>query len=571
MHHYSVCTKDKIFQEEKNVKKFIKRFVIFLASLIGIYIVLLIPKVDKYITKSVNSLYTENPLSEFIIMSEDTDTKLQKPPLVYIKDEYLYVLYKGRSIDITPEKADIELMSEKYDITASLSTTRNCRISEDGSFMVYILKINDIDTLYKVDFSSGNLTYIDSKVDSFSILSNGSIIYATGYIYANNVYIHKDETNVNIGKNAKAIYMPKYKTVVICEKGGNLIRYDEETAHTELLDKSVDDMYNPFTDKYNYTITSDSFVVYYKKGSFDYVYKDGKSEKTSTPFNETKYTNLFETNTPGRYFYYSDKSKSLYLISEGKEYGLMHDAYKVYQYDKENERFIVATSKAVYLSVVGETNRITTYKMFKLKGFYKKNIGLIRDHMNVWTSNYTDFYISELSGGSFILNIFNSDSWLNKASVFKYKLSALSFKNNNFTSKKELSVPMSRVLADTLISDKNNVNIYRTFNKDLNCIGISLISGTKVLKYNLFEDFSSGDIKYISGENYTYFSIFNNDKDYLYVLTNEPSEIYKGNFTIYDSIGGIYLVTEDKNSVIYMVDGLRLIKIDENALIGIKI
>ncbi len=549
--------------------KFLKRLLVFCLVVLVIYVILIIPKVDNFITAKIDSLYTANPEPEYIINTEDMYEENESPPLTFIREERLWLLYQDRFVDITTE--GLRLDSINYDINKSFELKKNCRVVSNGKHIMYILEINGESHLFRLDIENREVVEIAEKVDSFVITKRGNILYATGYLSSNYVYVYKDGQSKQIAKDAKVYYLRDHDCIIARQSDGALIRYTEFQDDTVILDTAVKELYNPFGKKHNYIDMSNSLLLYYKKATGDYVNNNGEVKALEKSFHETVPETIYPCVKDDRYFYYSKKEKTLYLMDEGYIYGIMRDVYKIFEYDKETERFVLATSKAVYLATIGETNRVDAVKMYNLKGIYKRNESMIRRHLDIVTNDFKSFYSVQISGSSFIFNFINADSWMNKISIVKYKLHVSTLQGDEFESIKELDVPQSRKLEDNLIIYDEKTYIYIPRNKKMEGSSVSFITKNITTYQNSIENEPFDTVQTYNGLDYIYFvteTTKNNVKNRLYVYENNTSiMLHRGSFKTVKALSSIYLISQNEDGETYdisIINGLTVDRVVRN-------
>lgn len=551
--------------------KFLKRLLVFCLVVLVIYVILIIPKVDSFITEKIESLYTKNPDPEYIINTEDMYEKNDSPPLTFIREGKLWMLYQNRFVDITTDELKLDTLG--YDINKSFELKKNCRVVSNGKHIMYILEINGESHLFRLDIENREVVKIAEKVDSFVITKRGNILYATGYLSSNYIYLYKNTQSKQIAKDAKVYYLKYHDCIIAKQADGTLIRYTEFEDNTEILDTGVKELYNPFGKTHNYMNMSNALLLYYKKAAGDFVFNNGEIEALEKSFKETVPEVIYPTGKDNRYFYYSNKERTLYLIDEGTTYGIMRDVYKVFEYDKENEKFVLATSKAVYLSTIGESNRVNSVKMYNLKGIYKRNESMIRRHLDIVTNDFKSFYSVQISGSSFIFNFMNADSWMNKISLVKYKLYVSTLQDGGFEKLKELDVPQSRKLEDNLMVYDEKTFIYIPKNKNMEGHSVSFITKNITTYQNSIDNEPFDTVQTYNGLDYIYFVTESRESEVrnrLYVYENSTSiMLHKGNFRTVKSLSSIYLISPsadgDENTYdISIINGLSVDRVVRN-------
>ena len=153
-------------------KFFITLLVVFLVLTCAIAVLHITP-IDNYLTQLIYG--AEEPQKHYIIHSDITDEKysIDDPslPYIYVENRMLYMSYKGKAINITPKDINVSYYNNKEGIDQSIFNKNNCKVSDDGRYVVYVLSFNDMSYLYYCDLHNMSYEYISDKVNSFEFVS----------------------------------------------------------------------------------------------------------------------------------------------------------------------------------------------------------------------------------------------------------------------------------------------------------------------------------------------------------------------------------------------------------------
>lgn len=411
------------------MKKALITFTVICLVLICALAVLQITSVDAYLTQLING--PEKAEKNYIIHSDNPGElySIDDPalPFIYVENRMLYMSYKGEAINITPDGINVSYYDKKEDINYSLRHKKNCMISDDGRYVVYVLEFNGMPYLYYCDFHNMTCGFVSDKVNSFEIVSipdteGPSVMYATGYEASNRLMLFYNGESRLLKEDVKADYSKDHNMAVILDYRHILYTYDFDTLAATVVDHKVTDVY--FSgNQYNYLDSNDNFTVYYAKEDGDYVYRDGAAVKLNSNYID-EIPNTIYPCADGYYGF--DNGVLTQYIGENKIVIASDIGYinSVMQYDKEESRFVVATSDSIY-SIVDNI----PVKLMKLDYKYRYCSDAVSKHMSVYTSDYKHFYFGMLTSGTVLFNIRNTDSWLNKASNLLYGLYYVDIEN----------------------------------------------------------------------------------------------------------------------------------------------
>ena len=385
-------------------------------------VVLNITPVDAYLTQLING--TKRPAKDYIIHSDNPGEiySIDDPalPFIYVENRMLYMSYKGEALNITPDGINVSYYDRKEDINYSLRYRKNCIVSDDGRYVVYVLEFNGMSYLYYCDFRYMTFGFIPDKVNSFELVSipdvkGPCVLYATGYEANNRLMLFYDGESKLLKEDVKADYSPEHNMAVILDYRHILYTYDFDTLTATVVDHKVTDVY--FSNgECNYLDANWDFTVYYAKEDGDYVYRDGANVRLNGDYRQ-EIPNTIYPQADG--YYGLDDGVLTQYTGENKIVIAADIGYinSVLQYDKEGSRFIVATSDSIY-SIVDNT----PVKLMKLDYKYRYCPDAVAKYMSVYTDDYKHFYFGMLTGGTVLLNVRNTDSWLNKESNLLYGL-----------------------------------------------------------------------------------------------------------------------------------------------------
>ncbi len=184
--------------------------------LIG-FLVLRIDAVDDLLTDWIGSPLASET-ADYRIFIEDFDEPLPDDcaPYVYVEDGKLLLLQGAsaqEAVEITPPGVNLEYYVSKHDITAELRLRRHCTVHEDGQQLLFLLENREIPTLFLSDLTTGETVLLATNVDRFLFVGD-SVVYATGYDRANQLYVYQDGESVLLADNVHSLALPGWEAVV---------------------------------------------------------------------------------------------------------------------------------------------------------------------------------------------------------------------------------------------------------------------------------------------------------------------------------------------------------------------
>lgn len=500
--------------------------IVFLLLVLGI-VILQIKPVDAYLTDLI--LENEKENKNYIIHSDNPGAQysIDDPalPFLYVENRALYMSYKGKAIDITPSGINVSYYNNKEDINESLRAKKNCKVSKDGRYVVYVLEFNGMPYLYYCDFKHMTVGFISDKVNSFELVSipdvkGPCVLYATGYESSNRLMLFYDSDSHFLKKDVKADYIENQNKAVILDYRHMLYEYDFTTLSASVIDHKVTDVY--FSgENYNYNDISADFSVYYAKQDGDYLYRLGESQKLNDSYKSLIPKKVYAASS-GYYgydgvnlYYYDGENKS----NVGQEIGKINN---IIDYNKENEFFTVATNESVYVILKNKT-----VKLFDLSYHYRYCADAVAEHLCMYTNDYENFYFGLLTSDSLVINPRNTYSWLNKVSNLLYGLYYVNI--NDVQSGKEIikmNVPESRKIPDIRsFASTNGIRLlYTAYYNDGTIKSLSLMDdNANILSHDVLETADKG----ISKNALTVF--FASDGVYILHETKKVKMFYKFN------------------------------------------
>lgn len=508
--------------------------------------VLTIDTVDAWLTAKIAGnteipsgiIYTDHYNDSYGVNESDR-------PCICFFEEKLYMVIDDEPIDITPEGINISYFGKTIDFNETISHKKNCRVSKDGRYVVYMLYFKDFPYLYYLDIQEKQSYLIAEKVDSFDIVENDSnealtVIYATGYTQHNEFFVFNSDNweSTLICENIKtAGVFEGYGKAVYLDSKKELSEYDFASGKKGTVSSGVEKVYFPQDKYYNYDDYYKDFTVCASKNGKDYILNGKYEMEIKQGYYDVipKYT--FH-NKQGDLYYYSDHNKQIVSVSDKGEnviYGELGKIYGVLGYYSNEENgngyFVAALEDALYLLFEDGSN---AQKLWELSSEYKKNTGMIEKHLRVYRISDDVFYINHLVDGSLILNKNNTESWLSGAESYNYGITSVRKTSHGFRSEK-LSVPSGRKLSEPAKvaveydsqNGKNNL-LYISYFGDGSIKAISLLGENgKLVKSDILASaaYSKGqcDIEVFPCETGTYFlrNFEQKNKNFLFLKPDE--------------------------------------------------
>ena len=498
------------------MKKALISFFVTIFILLCVLTVLQLKPIDDYLTDVICKVSAAE--KDYVIHSDDSGQKydIDDPavPYIYVENRMLYMSYKGEAVNVTPAGINVSYYDKKGDLNETLRFKDNCVVSEDGRYVVYLLEFNGMPYLYYCDFRYMTFGFISDKVNSFEIVSipdvkGPCVFYATGYAASNRLMLFYDGDSHFIKENVTAYYDEKHNKAVILDYRHILYEYDFNTLGMNVIDHKVSKVH--FSQKdFNYRDSFQRFAVYYEKEDGLYLYNDSKITKLNCDFADISSSLFFKCNNgyycldKGRLLLYTD-SNSPVIVAQ--EVGYIDS---VLQYDNAKENFIVLASNSIYAVVEG-----SAVKILDLDYRYKYNTDSVDKYLSIYTEDYENFYIGMLTGGSVVINLKNTESWLNKINNYVYGVFYVNI--NSPDQLVELSVPVSR--------------------KKPEFRGFDTTGGRRILYTARYGDSSVRSLSLLSGKG----EILSRD-----VLGSADEGIRKNDIQVYFANDGVYIMFESK-------------------------
>ena len=450
--------------------KFICIVAVIVVFVVSLNFVLTIESVDSWLTDMFSD---DTEMLRTLVQTEHYDDtyalhEKDKPCICFYEDK-LYMVVDDSPIDITPEDINISYFAKITDFNDTIKYKKNCLVSEDGRYIVYLLYFKDVSYLYYVDVELNQFFFIADKVDSFDIVENDStdaltVVYATGYSNHNSLLaftssvVEKEDNTKTIGGDNLLIsenitvsgVFESYGKVVYLNNNKMLFEYDVASGKKSSVANDIDDVYFPGNKQFNYDDYYDSFTVCATKSGKDYILNGVSEVEIKEGYCNVIPKFTFKGKNDNKY-YYSDYNKKIIVKENGAEkalYSDIGDIYTVFGY-YENAKtgtgyFIAATEDSLYML---DENGAKAEKLTELSRKYRKNTGMLEKHMKVYKISDDVFYISHLTSGSLILNDKNTESWLSDKESYNYGLVSIKRDGNEFVSE-EINVPSSRIMSE---------------------------------------------------------------------------------------------------------------------------
>lgn len=537
--------------------KFLCMIVIIFVCICTLRFVLTIDTVDAWLNEKLGG-NTEIPSG--LIYAEHYNDKYgvheSDKPCICFFEEKLYMVVGDEPIDITPEGINISYFGKITDFNETISYKKNCLVSEDGKYIVYVLYFKDFPYLYYLDIQEKQSFLIAEKVDSFDIVENDgkdtlTVVYATGYDQHNELFVFSSKVTQSedgskvVGGDSELVceniktagVFESYGKVVYLDSNKELFEHDFYSNTQSLVSKDIEKVYFPQDEYYNYDDYYKDFTVCAMKNGKDYIL-NGKDEVEITK----GYYNIIPKYTfkckDGGLYYYSNQNKKIVSVSGAGErilYSELGNVYGILGYYPNQESgkgyFIAALEDSLYLLY---ENGNKAQKLSDISSDYKKNAGMIEKHLRVYKVSDDTFYINHLVSGSLILNNKNTESWIAGAESYNYGLTAVRKTEDGFESE-ELNIPPTRKLSvptevsvDAQLQKAAGNLLYVSYFEDGTVKAVSLLGKNgRIVKSDILASAAYSkeqcNIKVFPSETGTYFlrEFEGNNKEFLFLRPNE--------------------------------------------------
>ena len=156
--------------------KFFCIIAIIVIVLFCLHMVVTLDSVDSWLTEKMTD---DTDIPSALVYTEHYDDKYSlhennKPCICFYEDK-LYMVIEDNPIDITPEGINISYFGKNTDFNEMISYKRNCLVSGDGKFVVYVLYFKDVSYLYYLDVEHEKSLFIAEKVDSFDNIEKDGV------------------------------------------------------------------------------------------------------------------------------------------------------------------------------------------------------------------------------------------------------------------------------------------------------------------------------------------------------------------------------------------------------------
>ena len=502
------------------MKKLLNVVLFILVILICLVIIVFLPNYDEFLSTKVFTPPKEEVKDAPVLFadcnfSEGNDVH----PVFSVVNGNIQMMYKGEFVDLLPSGYSVN-SDAPAKIFEVLLREGNFRLSADGSRAAYLLTFNKINILFLCDFETKTAMKIDEKVDSFAIAPDGSyIVYATGYVYSNTVFVYKAGETRYVAENVSAFYESEFGQIALKNQDKTCSIYSVEEGVHRILADGVTELCLPTQEgKYNYTAMHDTFSLFFKKGETVYSFVASRSDgasvtggvltELSCPFEQAVPYEVFRS-VDSTYKYFDLTGKLVRETNEGDDV-ILSDVKCVYTFDGYS-KFVYATGTG--LSVFNATDG-STVRLTEFKARYKNSRDLIENHITVVTEDFRNFYVCLLNDTSFIVKKSNPASWLNRFSKYRYSLEMYSLSGDTVV-KNGQSFPSSDELFEAIVSSDL---VYFPVKTDGTCI-VKKFDGNSVM------DCLEGDIRLMKNETGVYCAKFEGETVKIFCISRATDDV----------------------------------------------
>lgn len=494
---------------KKQIFGLLKGIIITVAVLAALYFLLKIDAIDRGLTKffgpadvtASGGLAGPDGSGEArIISGKDSEIRIKiegyegplddsEAPYVYGKNGSLFVMKGGMALDITPPDVAPSCFDRDSGITEKLRMRSNACVSSDKTKLLYVINMQNVPVLFLADLVNGGSVRVSENTDTFLFLQDNTVIYATGYSLASELYAYYDGTYERLDSNIMAYPLKSGRGMLWLKDTGEFKFYDAFSKTTKVLCEKVTAFSETVFDN-GYDRIRAFCVTEGGKMSVDYTSSvDRTVINVTSEFPSRAYVALDGTG----YFFYP-KSGVLNVLrgdTETRLYDKLGDMVSVMCFNPVTHEMIAANNRGIYIlrpeaePYSPESDMIVTFeKEFKK---YKKNADLIRNRLCVFTEDWENFYISSLSKSSIVWNASNASSWMNKFSSYLYGL--------------------THVRRETVTGDRSE-DLSKSFRWTLKALDVPASRGpgkiyfTETLQYytSVFSDGSIRSVSVLSGD-----------------------------------------------------------------------
>lgn len=435
----------------------IKIIVIVAAALLLLHLLIRWKPLDDFLTSKIGGPSVRDTVSDTLIRIENVHGLLpeSQKPFVYEEGGRLYVIYKGESIDITPEGVSSVFYGKESGINEKLRYRDHACFDEAGGRLLFVVDVQNVPELFLAELenaeareevetdsgaeqdpegisidpvpASSAAKLVANNVNSFFFLG-GEPVYAEGYGKFNSLNIYRGGESVKLMENAVYVPVPELDGLLYVTAEGSLGFFSRSGMQTYALSENVSEVkdYCAFGDgkllvfsvaENNYqSIVFDSQSGRAIKSVVDHV-----PDKCCSGGSEAL---TFDLSSGRIELIDAGGEKTDIFASSGRIYNMFYAKPLEGEGTENGFEVIFATKKGIFKGVCGSSGENVS-RLCAFKGAlsrYASNPWLISYHLNAGGDFNEGFYISALSDQSHIYNSRNPMSWLNRFSSYVYRL-----------------------------------------------------------------------------------------------------------------------------------------------------
>lgn len=402
--------------------KALKIILIIAIVLVAVHFILRIDTVDRRLTALLgSSVQTEQ--TDFRIHIDGFTDRLpeEEAPYVYEEDGRLWFLQTdGMPLEITPPDVNLAYYAKRNDVPEQMKQRNHCVVNAARTRMLFLLDLNEIPTLFLADLENGGATRVSGNVDTFLFLGE-HVVYATGYVQANQLYAMRQEGPELLARNVESWVLESEKALLCLDGQGKLFFRDPEQDETVQLTDLVLEVYADSLD------TDPDTLVYCKRKDGDYRVTASGAEKLSGSYGRVLKTEIGADVERKRVYYFSEADGQITCEENGTERRIAEGLGKVYAvcfFDARTQSAVAANQSGLYLvRLSAGAGSVAAVRLLEFRGdyaLYRKNAVMVKNHLAVYSEDGEHFYVVSLTDGSFVLNRDRRESWMNRYSSYLY-------------------------------------------------------------------------------------------------------------------------------------------------------
>ena len=405
----------------------IKIILIVAAAVLLLHLLVRWKPLDDFLTSKIGGPSVREAVSDTLIKIENVHGLLpeSRKPYVYEENGRLYVLYKGESVDITPEGVSSVFFGKESGINEKLRYRDHACFDEESGRLLFVVDVQNVPELFLADLNKATSALVANNVNSFFFLG-GEPVYAEGYDKFNSLNIYRDGESVNILDNALYVPVPELDGLLYLSTDGVLGFFSRHAMKTFPLAEKA-------TAIKEYCVFGEGKLLVFSSSGNNYqsVLFDTLSGRAIKSVIDHVPEKCVSGGAEGLVFDRSSGKISL-VNSDGESNDIFASSGRIYNmYDArplpgEGSGFevVFANKKGIFKGVFSGAGETVT-RLCAFKGAlsrYASYPWLITYHLSAGGDFENGFYLMALSDQSHIYNSRNPMSWLNRFSSYVYKL-----------------------------------------------------------------------------------------------------------------------------------------------------